>query len=113
MELTKEFLQSIPEDQIRFQELLTQWRHQLHAYPETSMEEIWTADFIASILETLGLEVVRNVGGHGIVATLTVGNGPRSIGLRSEMDALNICEETGLPYGLVCKICFCYNVSVK
>jgi hypothetical protein len=42
-------------------------------------------------------EVVENIGGHGIVAMLRNGPG-RTVLVRSELDALPICEETDLPY---------------
>lgn len=97
-ELTKDFLETLPEDREKFHEVLTQWRHELHEHPETSMEEVWTSDYVAKILETLGLEVTRNVGGNGIVATLTCGDGKKIIGLRSELDALNMTDESGAEY---------------
>lgn len=73
-------------------------RHHLHAHPELSFEEAETARFVADKLEGWGYEVTRNVGGHGVVARLTVGTGTRSIAIRADMDALPILEETGLSY---------------
>ncbi|MEX3689834.1 M20 aminoacylase family protein [Paraburkholderia sp. BR14263] len=72
---------------------LKSWRQYLHQRPETGFEEIHTAHYVANILETLGLEVHRGIGGTGLVANLTVGNGKRVIGLRADMDALNIAEQ--------------------
>ncbi|HKR46894.1 MAG TPA: M20 aminoacylase family protein [Paraburkholderia sp.] len=72
---------------------LKSWRQYLHQRPETGFEEIHTAHYVANILETLGLEVHRGIGGTGIVANLTVGNGKRVIGVRADMDALNIAEQ--------------------
>lgn len=74
------------------QEQLKSWRHQLHQNPETGFEEIRTSDYVAKALKVLGLEVHRNIGGTGLVASLTVGNGKRAIGIRADMDALNITE---------------------
>ncbi|MFX1767456.1 M20 family metallopeptidase [Paraburkholderia sp. A1RI-2L] len=71
---------------------LKSWRRYLHQRPETGFEEVDTSDYIAGILETLGLEVHRGIGGTGLVANLTVGSGKRAIGLRADMDALNIAE---------------------
>ncbi|WP_420963588.1 M20 aminoacylase family protein [Brucella sp. IR073] len=73
-------------------------RQYLHAHPELSLEEAETARFVAEKLEGWGYEVTRNVGGHGVVARLTNGTGRKSIGIRADMDALPIMEETGLPY---------------
>ncbi|WP_431823942.1 M20 aminoacylase family protein [Burkholderia sp. F1] len=71
---------------------LKAWRQHLHRYPETGFDEVKTSDFVATILTTLGLDVHRGIGGTGLVANLTVGNGKRAIGLRADMDALNIAE---------------------
>ncbi|MDR3096526.1 MAG: amidohydrolase, partial [Paraburkholderia sp.] len=71
---------------------LKSWRHHLHQRPETGFEEVDTSDYVAGILRTLGLEVHRGIGGTGLVANLKVGDGQRAIGLRADMDALNIAE---------------------
>jgi hippurate hydrolase len=73
-------------------------RHHLHAHPELSFEEAQTARYVADKLEGWGYEVSRNVGGHGVVATLKNGTGTKSIGIRADMDALPILEETGASY---------------
>ncbi|MFM0628617.1 M20 aminoacylase family protein [Paraburkholderia xenovorans] len=74
------------------QSQLKSWRQHLHQHPETGFEEVATADYVANILQTLGLEVQRGIGGTGLVANLTVGPGKGVIGLRADMDALNILE---------------------
>ncbi|MGH8779492.1 M20 aminoacylase family protein [Paraburkholderia sp.] len=76
-----------------FERQLTQWRHQLHRHPETGFEEAHTSDFVAQVLADLGMDVQRGIGGTGLVASLTVGHGRGVIGLRAEMDALNIAED--------------------
>src|SRR5881227_726385 len=73
---------------------LTAWRRRLHAYPETAFEEFKTADFIAAKLQEFGYSVVRGLAGTGVVGTLK-GERPdngRAIGLRADMDALNMDE---------------------
>ncbi len=72
---------------------MTEWRHELHCYPEFGFEENRTADFIAEKLESFGIEVVRNIGKTGLVGILRKGEGERSIGLRADMDALKIQEQ--------------------
>lgn len=79
-------------DSILNQQLI-QWRHHLHRCPETGFEEIQTSDFVAQVLSDLGLEVHRGIGKTGLVASLTVGSGTGVIGLRADMDALNIHEQ--------------------
>ena len=82
-----------------FEQQLTQWRHGLHRHPETGFEEAHTSDFVAQVLSGLGMEVHRGIGKTGLVASLTLGSGRGVIGLRAEMDALNIAEDaTARPY---------------
>ena len=80
---------------------LTRWRRHLHAHPELSLQETATAAFVAERLTELGIPFVPGVGGHGIVATLSRGKSNRSVGLRADMDALPIEEQTGVPYASV------------
>jgi hippurate hydrolase len=75
-----------------FHRRLVDWRHQLHRIPETGFEEALTSDYVADTLSALGYAVHRNIGKTGLVANLTVGSGQGVIGLRAEMDALNISE---------------------
>ena len=77
---------------------LTQWRRHLHANPELSLQEHATAAFVAARLTELGVPFVAGVGGNGIVATITRGQSNRSVGLRADMDALPIAEQTGVAY---------------
>lgn len=81
-----------------FEKQLHQWRHSLHSNPETGFEEISTAEYVAQQLKDMGLEVHAGIGGTGLVASLTVGDSPTVIGLRADMDALNITETTGKSY---------------
>ena len=76
-----------------FDRQLTQWRHRFHRVPETGFEEHETSGFAAEVLEGFGLEVTRGIGGTGFVASLSCGDGRGVIGLRAEMDALNIHEQ--------------------
>jgi len=80
------------------QDQLVEIRHHLHRHPELSFQEFDTSELVAQKLESWGYRVTRNVGGLGVVATLTVGDGTRSVAVRADMDALPIHEETGLPY---------------
>lgn len=68
------------------------WRHHLHRHPETGFEVTQTAAFVAQTLESFGLTVTRGIGGTGLVASLSVGEGTSVIGLRADMDALDITE---------------------
>jgi amidohydrolase len=88
-----------PIDRIKtFHADLTATRQDIHAHPELGFTEHRTSDVVAKQLEALGIEVHRGVGGTGVVGVLREGNGPVSIGLRADMDALPILEATELPY---------------
>ena len=75
-----------------FQDEMTAWRRDIHAHPELGFEEDRTSDIVAEKLETFGLEVHRGLGKTGVVGSLRVGNSPKTIGLRADMDALPILE---------------------
>ncbi|SDA98932.1 M20 aminoacylase family protein [Sinorhizobium sp. NFACC03] len=77
---------------------LTDFRRDLHAHPELGFEEKRTSDLVAKWLEVAGLKVHRGLGKTGVVGTLQVGNGTRSIGLRADMDALAMPEVADRPY---------------
>ena len=71
---------------------MTAWRRDIHANPELGFEEQRTSDLVAAKLAAFGCEVHRGIGKTGVVGRLQVGNSPRSIGLRADMDALPIQE---------------------
>jgi len=73
-------------------------RHYLHANPELSLEEFKTSDLVAKQLESWGYKVTRGIGTTGVVGSLKKGESNKSIGLRADMDALPIFEETNLPW---------------
>ncbi len=79
--------------------MLTAIRRDIHAHPEMGLEETRTAALVAAKLREWGIEVTEGVGVTGVVGTVR-GRlpGQRSIGLRADMDALAIPEQTGLPY---------------
>ncbi|HEU5333876.1 MAG TPA: amidohydrolase [Actinocrinis sp.] len=68
-----------------------------HRDPELSGAEKSTAARLAARLAATGLDVTGGVGGHGVVAVLRNGAGP-AVMLRTELDALPVREQTGLPY---------------
>ena len=87
-------------DTIRtYHDELTAIRRDIHAHPEMGLEETRTAALVAAKLREWGIEVTEKVGVTGVVGTVR-GNlpGQRSIGLRADMDALSIPEQTGLAY---------------
>jgi amidohydrolase len=86
-------------DHIRqYQQDLNAIRQDLHANPELGLAEYRTANLVAEMLEAWGIEVHRGVGGTGVVGVLRNGNGPHTVGLRADLDALPIVEANDLPY---------------
>jgi amidohydrolase len=77
---------------------LVAFRRDLHTNPELGFAEHRTAGRIALELKALGLEVHTGIGGTGIVAVLRGGSSGRSVGLRADMDALPMHEQTSLSY---------------
>ena len=81
---------------------MNEWRHHIHAHPETAFEETATAAFVADKLASFGLEVHTGLAKTGVVGVLRGGDGASSasnaIGLRADLDALHIRERSGVPY---------------
>lgn len=71
-------------------------RRDLHAHPELAFEEHRTAGVVAAVLRLLGLEVHEGLAGTGVVGTLRHGTSRRTLGLRADMDALPIAEQSRL-----------------
>lgn len=78
---------------------------ELHAHPELSMREEKSAAFVAKELKAVGCEVTENIGkyskpefkGYGVVGLMKNGAGP-TVMVRTDLDALPVEEQTGLPY---------------
>lgn len=88
----------------RFAELLPEiaaWRRDLHEHPEILFDTHRTAASVAAKLRDFGCdEVVEGIGRTGVVGVIRgrETRSGRTIGLRADMDALPILEQTGLPY---------------
>jgi amidohydrolase len=79
-----------------FHDDLTAWRRDIHAHPETAFEEKRTSDFVVQRLQEFGIEIHRGLAGTGVVGTLRGSRpGPRAIGIRADMDALDVHEKNG------------------
>lgn len=85
-------MHALLEDLTSEQPSIEVWRHHLHRHPELAFDETRTAAYIAGLLRSWGYDVVEGVGRTGVVASLTVGNGAKSIGLRADTDALPVAE---------------------
>ncbi|MDB5633196.1 MAG: amidohydrolase [Tardiphaga sp.] len=82
-----------------FADELTAIRRDLHAHPEVGFEEVRTSGIVADKLTSWGVEVHRGLGGTGVVGVLKgKGTGSKRIGLRADMDALPMEENTNLKW---------------
>ncbi|MEO1969571.1 MAG: M20 aminoacylase family protein [Sphingomonadaceae bacterium] len=73
-------------------------RRDIHSQPELGFKEHRTAATVAKLLREAGLEVHEGIGGTGVVGVLRAGDGQRTLGLRADMDALPIVEQTNLAW---------------
>lgn len=79
-----------------FADLEGLYKH-LHTNPELSLRELRTADRMAKELTKVGFEVTTKFGETGVVGVLKNGKGPTVL-VRTDMDALPVTENTGVPY---------------
>src|SRR5262245_47182463 len=93
VELAKKVGALVDQDEKRLIEIF----QNLHANPELGFQEPKTAALVAKEFSDLGYETHTGIGKTGVVGILKNGPGP-VIMFRSDMDALPVLEETGLPY---------------
>jgi hippurate hydrolase len=77
---------------------MTAWRRDFHQHPELAFEEVRTSRIVAEKLREFGCDdVVTGIARTGVVGVIRGNNAAsgRAIGLRADMDALPIHEETG------------------
>ncbi len=81
-------------------ETVSGWRRELHMNPGIKHEEKFAHDFIKSRLDELGVTYKDGYGGYGIVATIegNTNTSGKTIGLRADMDALPLTEESKQPW---------------
>jgi amidohydrolase len=78
---------------------LVEWRRHLHANPELKFDVIQTEAFIVQKLKEIGVEKIQQgVAKHGVVALIEGKKPGKVLAIRADMDALQIVEETGLPF---------------
>lgn len=75
-----------------------EFRHWIHANPELGNREFEAAKRVAAHLESLGMEVRRNVAHTGVVGILEGGRPGPVVAVRADMDALPVTEDTDLPF---------------
>lgn len=72
--------------------------HYLHANPELSFVEKQTSAFIAKVLKDNDIQVFEGLNGNGLIGIIEGQNPGKTIGIRAELDALPIFENTGLSF---------------
>lgn len=89
----------IKDDKKRLNQMI-QWRRHLHEYPEVSYKEFDTSRWLQDTIEKIGGFTIEKIGATSFIATIH-GGGTRdvaTIAFRSDIDALPVQEETGLPF---------------
>lgn len=71
---------------------LVELRRDFHRHPEVAGEEVRTAQKVAEYLEHLGLEVTKNLGGHGVIGLLKGAKPGKTVVWRADMDAMHADE---------------------
>ncbi len=78
---------------------LIKTRRQLHEWPELSLHEERTADYVVAFLDRLPLDKLKGrVGGHGVVAEVKGTLPGRSVLVRADMDGLPLVEDVDVPF---------------
>jgi amidohydrolase len=78
---------------------MTAWRQDFHRHPELGFQEERTSRVVAERLRAFGVdEVVTGLAKTGVVGVIRGRPGDKAVGLRADMDALPILEQTGLEY---------------
>jgi len=89
--MTHSIIDALRSTEAQFIEL----RRHFHQHPETGFEEHKTSDRVAELLHQWGYKVHRGMAKTGVVGTLKMGNGNKRLGLRADMDALPMQENSG------------------
>jgi len=76
-------------------------RHDIHRHPELAFTERRTAALVADRLRAMGIPVHEGIGKTGVVGVIQAGSSDRAIGLRADMDALPIHENSGSAHASV------------
>jgi len=82
---------------------VVEWRRWFHQNPELSNREFNTSKRIAEILEGMGLEPKTGIAHTGITAIIEGGKPGPLVAIRTDIDALPVTEQTGLPFASTAK----------
>jgi hippurate hydrolase len=79
-------------------EWMREIRQFIHQHPELSFQESGTATYIQKKLDELGIQYHNGIGGTGILAEIGPADALITVGLRADMDALPLTENTSLSF---------------
>ena len=79
-------------------DLIAKLRRDLHLIPEPAYTEKKTSTYVADYLREQGLEVQTGMAQTGVVGLMKLQSPGKTLMIRSDMDALPVTEETGLPF---------------
>jgi amidohydrolase len=99
--MSLDILQFIRQKSLDLFEKVKGYREHMHMYPELSYQEYETMEYVSHCLTKLGIEHEKGVGKTGIVAIIRGDHHSSTdtcIGLRADLDALPIVEDTDLPF---------------
>ena len=88
----------IPERARHWHSTQIEWRRHLHQYPELSTQEVKTTRYIKERLKELNIKVLPLDMPTGVLAEIKGGKTGPTVAIRSDIDALPVCEQTGLPF---------------
>lgn len=89
---------SIFDESEKIKDQLVEWRRHFHRHPEIELDCYETSKVIQQELKKMDIEVKTGFAKTGVVGIIKGKAGGRVIGVRADMDALPIKEQTGLPF---------------
>ena len=90
---------NVREEAVRLNPQLVEWRRHLHAHPELGFETADTAAFVVARLKEMGVTEIRTgIAKNGVAAVIRGDLPGKVLGMRADMDALPVHEDTGLPF---------------
>ena len=95
--VNNELRQRIIKDAKKLEKYVIDTRRHIHTYPETLFEEESTAQFIEGELQEIGIPT-RRIVKTGVMGEIQGSKKGKTIALRADIDALNVQENTDLPY---------------
>lgn len=92
-------MNAIAEQAKKMNDKIVAWRRHFHANPELGMETPKAEAYIVEELKKMGITKIQTgLAKHGVAALIEGGKPGKVLGIRGDIDALNMAEDTGLPF---------------